>query len=81
MINVTVGEQKTQSEKPFPKLMSLSDEKGITIVFFLNKNGDGNGIYSNDPTWDSKEENFYKTYKWDIGDFTDFNEPITLQNA
>lgn len=81
MIKVTVGEQKTQSEKPFPKLMTLSDEKGTTIVFMLNKNGDGNGVHSNHQTWDFKGESFYKTGPWDIEDFTDYNEPITLQNA
>ena len=81
MIKVTVSEQKTQSKKPFPKLMISRSEKGSTIVFVLDIYGEGNGIYSDHPLWNDKPHSFYKTMNWDLNEFTDFNEPITLQNA
>ena len=74
MIKVTVGEQKTQSEKPFPKLMK--SYKGTIVLFhkptygFVLKAGDDtNNSLTTTPDG------------WLMGDFTDYNEPITLQNA
>lgn len=74
MIKVTVDEQKTQSEKPFPKLMKCIDGDPLIILFENPKVGmairDGIhwkvGCYSD---------------SWAMEEFTDYNEPITLQNA
>jgi hypothetical protein len=75
MIKVTVGEQNTQSEKPFPKLMN---SKGGRIVVMINCNDmicEGfqlNNAYGEEP-------HFSRCFIEE--DFTDYNEPITLQNA
>lgn len=85
MVTVTVGEQKPQSEKPFPKLMICKDEQGSTIVFMLTKNGVGNLVTSTHESWDDRNERPQDCYEtknnWIISKFTDYNEPITLQNA
>lgn len=74
MIQVTVGEQKTQSEKPFPKLMKHIDG---TITFF-KKPKEGTHICA------QGERNHvivgYHSASIGMNDYTDFNEPITLQN-
>ena len=83
-IKVTIGESKTQDEKPFPKFMKDQYDK---IVFAIGENND------------SEESNHYrviyiKGFEFsDIGKFCeefylfdstnpffDYNEPITLQN-
>ena len=72
MIKVTVGEQKTQSEKPFPKLMIAT--KGVwkdQICFFEKRMG---GMLIG-PREFGYADNFI------MDDFTDYNEPITLQNV
>ena len=72
MIKVTVGEQKTQSEKPFPKLMVAT--KGIwenQKCLFVEK---GKGMLVG-------PKEFGYASNFDETDFTDYNEPITLQNA
>jgi hypothetical protein len=81
MIKVTVGEQKTQSEKPFPKLMIVS-EKNIadtgTIVIVKSKDFSSvTVIHSPDNYWPIGHA--YTPISMDY--FTDYNEPITLQNA
>jgi hypothetical protein len=73
MIKVTVGEQKTQSEKPFPKLMISTSDRIVFMVkfrhgFMLHEKGEGWGVG-------------YYSESWAMEDFTDYNEPITLQNA
>lgn len=75
MINVTVGEQKTQSEKPFPKLMK--SEVSGAIVYFTKKSYGLVIVESNDTggTFGSQVDGWY------MSNFTDYNEPITLQNA
>lgn len=72
MINVTVGEQKTHSEKPFPKLMIGT--KGIwkDQICFFEKEMEGMLVGPRE---------FGYASNFNMGDFTDFNEPITLQNA
>ena len=76
MITVTLGEAKPQ-EKPFPKLMisALSPNTKDDLVLFLSEkcgvklSGSGGtiiGEYSKD---------------WWMEYFTDYNEPITIQNA
>ena len=68
MINVTLGEVKTQEEKPFPKLM-ISDS-GIIVYFTSNRCG----IALNDELLTDYSE------EWNMQFFTDYNEPVTLQN-
>jgi hypothetical protein len=75
MIKVTVGEQKTQSEKPFPKLMKskvsgaivyfTKESYGLVIIESYGTGGDFNSSASG----------------WNMTNFTDYNEPITIQNA
>ena len=72
MINVTVGEQKTQSEKPFPKLMISTSDRIVFMIkyshgFMLHDKGEGRDIG-------------YYCESWSMEDFTDYNEPITIQN-
>ena len=74
-INVIVGEQKTQKEKLFPKLMEciIGQNKGMIVFFY--ESGHGTVI--------TKGVN-YKPGRhltvWHMPSFTDFNDPITLQN-
>lgn len=74
-INVTLGEAKTQEEKPFPKLMRHPDGcvvffhehgKGICLIGDIDPNGTKANTFGND---------------WGMRNFTDYNEPITIQNA
>lgn len=82
MINVTIGESKTQKVKPFPKLMKCTGDswaKGSIVFFISPKNGirltsSYEGDMSN-PAFDGIFNS------WDMSNFTDYNEPITLQNA
>lgn len=72
MIKVTLGEQPKE-EKPFPKLMKHSCSE-LIVLFYKHKEGTvvasygGHTIGKNSCTWS-------------IENFTDYNEPITLQNA
>lgn len=79
-INVTLGEVKTQEEKPFPKLMIGSDG-GTIIEVLCNPNTQGKapvvhrmgiskGLYCDS----------FRLYNGVIT-FTDYNQPITIQNA
>lgn len=71
-IKVTLGAtENTQQEKPFPKLMIAS--KGIWIgnVCFFEKHMEGMLI---------GPEEFGYASNFNMGDFEDYNEPITLQN-
>jgi hypothetical protein len=74
MITVTVGEQKPQ-EKPFPKLMISSDFK--EIVFFIESEYGVMITYSGDGP--DRRKQCHAGYNMEF--FTDYNEPITLQNA
>ena len=73
MINVTIGESKTQ-EKPFPKLMQHKDG---TITFF-KAYGIGTHIYAR---VDMSHIIGNHPNEISMNGYTDFNEPITLQNA
>lgn len=81
MINVTVGEQKTQEEKPFPKLMIGKDSEDYTIIYAIGKyeNGGIQGVCISTTCKDNYHGEYYTD--WDFDYFTDYNEPITLQNA
>lgn len=72
-IEVTVGEPKTQEEKPFPKLM-LNVEKDYVIL--ANSDCSGTIVWSIYPDF---KVGLYKD-RWIIKNFSDFNEPITLKN-
>ena len=70
-IKVTLGAtEKTQQDKPFPKLMM---SKGCRIIFMTS---DSIGFQLNDAVGD--KPHFYK--KWVIEDLFDYNDPITIQN-
>ena len=76
MINVTIGESKPQ-EKPFPKLKTLKDKGGIFLFVSVNEcvcldTGSTNCWLFGDL---SRNSNF------EHEDFTDYNEPITIQNV
>lgn len=76
MITVTLGDKPQQESKPFPKLMVGKNAYIGTIVFFSEEstgvalvegnNCAGVGAYANN---------------WPMNYFTDYNEPITIQNA
>lgn len=76
-VKVTIGESKTQNEKPFPKLMvnrygciRLVYECGSSVILKSAQNAEGSWF----------ESRINAPSDWDISDFTDYNEPITLQN-
>jgi hypothetical protein len=74
-IKVTLGAtENTQKEKPFPKLMKSTISSAI--VYFTEiecglvvVEGEEGGSFNSAP------------YGWDMAIFTDYNEPITIQNA
>lgn len=72
-INVTLGEAKRQTEKTFPKLM-ISDD-GRIVLFRAPQVG--TVIYEKEPYYGIA----HYAKCWCMEDFTDYNEPITLQNA
>jgi hypothetical protein len=74
MINVTIGESKPQ-EKPFPKLMK--DDNGD--IFYMFRNQYGLPITGGDK-WLYTGKDFADFSK-NGRTFTDYNEPITIQNA
>ena len=75
-INVTLGEVKTQELKKFPKLMIGLE--GSIVLFF--KSGKGTMLCDTNPQ-KPRLIGIGEYYDgWDMGAFTDYNEPITLQN-
>ena len=70
MINVTIGESKPQ-EKPFPKLMTNSPVDGW-VGYFTD---DGVAFWLTGPYKGQYSE------KVNMAGVTDYNEPITIQNA
>jgi hypothetical protein len=81
MVKVTLGEQPAKSEKPFPKLMIADHgEDGYTIIFAEGndtKNISGQCLFST-----YKPERIGEISRdWKASAFTDYNEPITIQNA
>ena len=79
MIKVTVGEQKTQEVKPFPKLMIATKmclpDKGIIVLF----SSECVGVVLYTPN-DYRNVG-YTSDSFAMECFTDYNEPITLQNV
>jgi hypothetical protein len=78
MINVTLGEVKTQ-EKHFPKLMLYTLDGHTTVVHFKKRCNTGIQVYSSNPI--NSECQMKETDGWLIEDFVDFEAIITLQNA
>ncbi len=74
-INVTIGESKPQ-EKPFPKLMI--SQLTETVVLFTSPKV-GMVVLSGKKNHASYEIGEY-VIDFTMNKFTDFNEPITLQN-
>ncbi len=78
-IKITTPDNQKQEPKPYPKLMELTTKgtgKG-TIVFFTN---DNSGIILKGVGCYELDNGDYDT-KWDYKEFTDYNDPITIQNA
>ncbi len=78
MINVTLGEAKPQ-EKPFPKLMIITSNEGGdegSVILFQSP-GVGTTVFTNNKRYPIG----YHCCTWFMERFTDYNEPITLQNA
>ena len=79
MVKVIVGKQKTQNDKPFPKIMKEID--GDSLIFVLKKpdcNGMTKAVYLNCFKDDPLATDFFL---YGAVKYTDYNEPITLQNA
>lgn len=78
-INVTLGGVNTQKEKQFPKLMAVKSghpSEGTVVFFVSSRKGfliKGFGNYEN------ANAGLYLS-NWNDDAFTDFNEPITIQN-
>jgi hypothetical protein len=73
-IKVTLGAtENTQQEKPFPKLMKGSDE--LIVFFYVYEKG----TVIQDPLEPDFVVGEYDD-NWDMSAFTDYNEPITIQN-
>lgn len=79
MIKVTLGAaEETPKGKPFPKLMICTHKnaanKGMVVLF----SNDGAGtVIANPSNWQIGQRNT----NWCMDHFTDYNEPITIQNA
>jgi len=46
----------------------------------INQDGTGNGLVTTDSIWDSNKESFCSTGKWNIKQFVDYNETLTIKN-
>jgi len=72
-VKVTTQRDAVQKEKPFPKLMIGKD---LDLIIFFIKNEKGVIMWAK-PT--HCKISLYRE-DWDMDKFTDYNEPITLQN-
>ena len=76
MIKVTLGaEEETPKEKPFPKLMRWNGKERLIVLFHEAESGVV--LLSETSDWNTGE--YYD--KFDMGQWVDYNEPITIQNA
>lgn len=75
MIKVTLSEKPQQESKPFPKLMIATNDKRTNIVLFEKY---GVGVLVKGENEIVKNGQSYSNWLMDA--FTDYNEPITLQN-
>lgn len=76
MIKVTIGEKPQGEVKPFPKLMIASSgwAKGSIVLFIKQSEGFLIVTAKEDDTIDYAAN-------WNMEHFTDYNEPVTIQNA
>jgi hypothetical protein len=81
MVKVTLAEQPAPSEKPFPKTMISRIPGGGTVVIFAEKIVGGrlhgqvlHSTCKSNPVGKISDG-------WNTSTFTDYNEPITIQNA
>lgn len=72
-VKVTTPQKAEQSVKPFPKLM-IMESNGLKVLFF--NPSEGTVIYNGITAYIIG----YYSNNWDMDLFTDYNEPITLQN-
>ena len=79
MIKVTLDDQPKQNEKPFPKLMVVKNGRVSegSIVFF--KEPEIGVLILGCGYWAYNTE--YNVKNWNMNDFTDYNGPVTIQNA
>jgi hypothetical protein len=80
-IKVTLGAtENTQQEKPFPKLMKCINgwAKG-SIVYFISESA-GIRLTQSTEGDGSIPTCMEIVYNFPISNFTDYNEPITIQN-
>lgn len=80
MINVQLGSK--QEEKPFPKLMKGDDESLIFVLSPPNDKGYAKCLVIKRTDFDCP----YFAHEFNLSGvggekFTDYNEPVTLQNA
>lgn len=78
MIQVTLVKVKMQEEKEYPKFMIIKPNypNEGTIVFFLKK---GEGLLvKGEGVHEGSIGEYLECWDWDV--FTDYNQPITLQN-
>jgi hypothetical protein len=71
MIKVIKEKENKTEVKPFPKLMINEDNE---IVYFVRH---GYGLPINGVGWDYSTLN---EDNWNMEYFTDYNEPVTIQN-
>lgn len=75
MIKVTIGDEPIQNNvKPFPKLMK--SHRGSIVLFHCNEKGICLVMGKDTSTFVGE---YCGTWKMDA--FTDYNEPITIQNV
>lgn len=75
-IKVTLGAtENTQQEKPFPKLMIVKSGGNVGMIVLFTCRGKGTIIAN------PKTHGLFQTIDcWAMQTFTDYNEPITIQN-
>lgn len=83
-IKVTLGEVKSKNPKPFPKLMICTGDiwaKGAIVYFASSEVGiQLTQAIDGDMSLPSGKDGGYAS-NWDMSNFADYNEPITIQNA
>lgn len=79
MIKVTLGDNPKEVDvKPFPKLMVVDSafNTGTIVLFTTYRKG---VVMHGEGCWAASEGRYMEV--WDMGQFTNYNEPITIQNA
>lgn len=83
-IKVTVSKQKTQKEKPFPKLMKFEYTKDSYVILFMRNKNIGMCLHiyydSSKSMSGDKVGDIWDNVNASGKGWSDYNEPITLQN-